>query len=417
MKNLNEYMMGFLLVLLSMCIGFGVIACEGPSGSEGPQGLEGAEGPVGPAGEDGSMMYSGEGEPDGSIGDIDDYYLNQDTGELYGPKDEDGWGDPGVVLMGDDGEDGTHIHSGSGSPDASLGVVGDFYIDVANQNLYGPKTDSGWGSPIDLNGADGVDGKDGSQFYSGTGSPDASLGATGDYYFDTANKDLYGPKTDSGWETPINLSGDDGQDGADGQAGSQIYSGSGAPDASLGTVGDYYLDKTNYDLYGPKTKPNKVSDGWGNPLNLKGADGSDNVTRYIYPNSIDFTSTYNKSFSLNAIGINSDEDLVNHIFLVYLKYEDFSLEGTIYYQLPGYGYNEDTFYATYHYWSESLGQANLSIIKQDGPGEVYNELEIVRIEAGDYDYPSYKVAEQHIIPDHLDTSNYQAVAEFYGFYK
>ncbi|MGM0546118.1 MAG: hypothetical protein ACQEST_05290 [Bacteroidota bacterium] len=78
------------IVLSVLLVSLIALACEGPSGSEGPQGAEGPEGPVGPAGEDGSMMYSGEGEPGDNVGDIDDYYLNQNTGELYGPKEEDG---------------------------------------------------------------------------------------------------------------------------------------------------------------------------------------------------------------------------------------------------------------------------------------------------------------------------------------
>ncbi|RZK63467.1 MAG: hypothetical protein EOO95_13415, partial [Pedobacter sp.] len=33
----------------------------------------------------------------------------------------------------------------------------------------------------------------------------------------------------------------------------------------MGAVGDYYLDKTSYNLYGPKTET-----GWGVALSLKG---------------------------------------------------------------------------------------------------------------------------------------------------
>ncbi|WP_440999083.1 hypothetical protein [Fodinibius sp. SL11] len=141
-----------LVVLMLM---LGIAGCEGPAGEQGPQGTEGPQGPVGPAGDDGSMMYSGQGVPDASTGETGDYYLDTDTGELYGPKDDNGWGNPIIVLKGEDGEDGSQIHAGSGAPDPSLGDLGDFYLDQANYDMYGPKTENGWGSPINLKGADG----------------------------------------------------------------------------------------------------------------------------------------------------------------------------------------------------------------------------------------------------------------------
>lgn len=125
-------------------------------------GEQGPEGPVGPAGEDGSMMYAGKGAPGNDIGDAGDYYLNQNSGALYGPKDANGWGDSIIVLKGEDGtngqngKDGSVIHSGTGTPAGSLGKSGDFYLDKASYGLYGPKTGSGWGTPINLQGPPGT---------------------------------------------------------------------------------------------------------------------------------------------------------------------------------------------------------------------------------------------------------------------
>lgn len=45
--------------------------------------------------------------------------------------------------------------SGSGVPGAGLGVDGDFYIDTATYNMYGPKTAGSWGSPTSLIGPTG----------------------------------------------------------------------------------------------------------------------------------------------------------------------------------------------------------------------------------------------------------------------
>lgn len=42
--------------------------------------------------------------------------------------------------------------SGSGAPTSGTGSDGNFYIDTAAGQLYGPKTSGTWGSPISLGG-------------------------------------------------------------------------------------------------------------------------------------------------------------------------------------------------------------------------------------------------------------------------
>jgi hypothetical protein len=44
------------------------------------------------------------------------------------------------------------LWSGTGAPASGLGIDGDYYIDSAANALYGPKTDSGWGSAVTLGG-------------------------------------------------------------------------------------------------------------------------------------------------------------------------------------------------------------------------------------------------------------------------
>jgi hypothetical protein len=69
---------------------------------------------------------------------------------------------PGTA--GPPGDDGLTILNGSGAPGAGLGSNGDFYIDTAASDIYGPKAGGAWGSPTSLlgaNGADGIDGIDG----------------------------------------------------------------------------------------------------------------------------------------------------------------------------------------------------------------------------------------------------------------
>jgi hypothetical protein len=72
----------------------------------------------------------------------------------------------------------------------------------------------------------------------------------------------------SGTGTPFDLKGAAGATGSTGAAGSQIYAGATVPAPGLGVAGDYYLDKTTYMLYGPKT-----ANGWGTPVLLQGPQG------------------------------------------------------------------------------------------------------------------------------------------------
>ncbi len=299
MYRLSRIMTLLVIIILPVFMG-----CEGPQGPQGPQGPEGPEGPVGPAGENGSVMYSGQGAPSTDIGGNGDYYLNTDTGEMYGPKDDSGWGNPIIVLKGEDGQDG--------------------------------------------------------------------------------------------------------QDGQDGKDGSQIQSGSGAPDASLGVVGDSYLDKDNYDLYGPKT-----DSGWGSPLNLKGADGNANVTRYIYP-GYEFSST-NYETTVTITGIESKAEMRESSWNVYLVVK--ASNDDIYYDhIPGVTQLDDKYSVT-HIWKSSDSEMDLEIRLEEGGGWEYDQIEVVRIEASNTeDQTNKQIGRNTIIPDHLDFSDYDAVAEYYNFY-
>jgi hypothetical protein len=114
----------------------------------------------------------------------------------------------------------------------------------------------------------GADGKAGSIIYSGSTTPLTATGVTGDFYLNSSTGLLYGPKTAAGWGAGVSLKGTTGATGATGAAGSKTLSGTGAPATSLGSNGDFYLNKSNYLLYGPKTDA-----GWGAGLNLQGPVG------------------------------------------------------------------------------------------------------------------------------------------------
>ena len=297
MKKFSRMIFGIILVFAV------VIACEGPSGSEGPQGPQGEVGPIGPAGEDGSVMYAGPGVPTTDIGQAGDYYLNTNTGEYYGPKDSDGWGNPIIVLMGEDGEDGAN--------------------------------------------------------------------------------------------------------------GSQIYSGNGAPDASLGVEGDYYLDKDNYNLYGPKT-----DSGWGAPINIKGADGNANVTRYIAPGH-DFSAVYSNRITIGSV---SKDDMLASGWLVYLV-DASSLSNTdeFFYLIPGPAslVNTDVTYNVRYFYRDASNyvEFQISAVGDNTNANSFERTEIVQIKESSREDLRKVLSNDSIIPGSLDTSNYQEVANYYGFYE
>jgi hypothetical protein len=115
----------------------------------------------------------------------------------------------------------TILH-GSGAPGKRKGVVGDFYIDDRSHSIYGPKPANGWGRPTSLIGPAGPAGPAGASgspnpsglslrqpylILNGTGPPLASTGVDNDFYVDTSTTQLYGPREDGMWGSPISLTG------------------------------------------------------------------------------------------------------------------------------------------------------------------------------------------------------------------
>jgi hypothetical protein len=146
-------------------------------------------------------------------------------------------------------------------------------VKCGKDGAVGPAGNTGATGAVGPAGPAGTDGAAGSVIYSGNTAPAVSKGAVGDFYLDTSTGLLYGPKTANGWGTGFSLKGANGATGATGAAGSTTLSGAGLPAVNLGKTGDYYLDKTNYLLYGPKT-----ASGWGVPINLRGPAGPQGPT-------------------------------------------------------------------------------------------------------------------------------------------
>ena len=68
-----------------------------------------------------------------------------------------------VGSTGAAGADGKTVLNGSGAPSGGTGVDGDFYINTAANEIYGPKASGAWGSATSLVGPTGPTGATGSQ--------------------------------------------------------------------------------------------------------------------------------------------------------------------------------------------------------------------------------------------------------------
>ena len=182
---------------------------------------------------------------------------------------------------------GSAILSGSGAPDASKGEKGDYYLDITTSDLY-TKTETGWGAtPImnlrGLQGNPGTNGQDGQTPRIGdngnwwVGNTDLNVRAQGNPGRDGQNGQTPRIGDNGNWwvgtedtgKPARGAQGNPGRDGQNGADGSKIYADNGSPANSVGSIGDYYIDKEAKIFYGPKTATGWPTTGislTGNPI-------------------------------------------------------------------------------------------------------------------------------------------------------
>lgn len=136
---------GEYLVVWSVVGPPGARGAKGPTGSTGPAGPAGPVGPEGPVGpSDGSTVLSGQGQPTASVGKTGDFYVNLQDWSMWGPKAGDTW-TLGTALIGPAGPIGPRGPSGGSGPQGPQGPTG----------ATGPQ------GPIGLTGATGPQGAPG----------------------------------------------------------------------------------------------------------------------------------------------------------------------------------------------------------------------------------------------------------------
>ena len=80
----------------------------------------GGSGTPGPAGSDGKTVLSGLQNPDVTIGNVGDFYINTNTFQIFGPKTVAGWGNP-TSLIGPQGQLGAQGPPGNQGPPGTSG--------------------------------------------------------------------------------------------------------------------------------------------------------------------------------------------------------------------------------------------------------------------------------------------------------
>ncbi len=222
----------------------GPIGAMGPQGPEGPTGATGATGPQGPEGQagaagvsggDGKTILNGTVVPDDSQGVDGDFYFNTATSQLFGPKAGGVW-PAAVSLVGPTGAAGATGATGPQGPQGEPGPIGA----MGPQGPEGPSGATGATGPQGPEGqagAAGVSGGDGKTIINGTVAPEASQGMDGDFYLNTATSQLFGPKAAGAWPTAVSLVGPTGPAGATGATGPQGPQGEPGPIGAMGPQG------------------------------------------------------------------------------------------------------------------------------------------------------------------------------------
>ena len=164
------------------------------------------------------------------------------------------------------------ILSGQGQPENTKGEDGDYYLDLANADLYGPKTKGTWGAPaLNLKGVAGKDGKDGKDGANGTNGQNGAtprIGNNGNWW--VGNTDL-GVKAQG-------IQGQKGQDGRNGQDGQNGQNGRDGATPRIGDNGNWWVGDQD------TGKPARGEQGKRGIPGANGRDGNNGFTPYIGEN-------------------------------------------------------------------------------------------------------------------------------------
>lgn len=120
---------------------------------------------------------------------------------------------------------GNTILTGTVDPVGATGANGDYYIKLVGgvpTTIFGPKAAGAWPAGVGIKGADGAagangaNGANGNTVLYGTPAPGGGTGVDGNFYIDTDDHIIYGPKAGGVWPAGVSLVGPAGAAGAPG---------------------------------------------------------------------------------------------------------------------------------------------------------------------------------------------------------
>jgi hypothetical protein len=227
----------------------GAQGIQGPQGAQGPQGLQGVKGATGATGGVGPAGATGAAGPQGPQGAQGLPGATGPTGAT-GPQGLQGAQGP-QGIQGAKGATGT---TGSQGPIGLTGATGQTGA-TGSAGPQGPQGPAGATGATGQQGPQGVAGPQGAQGVPGAVGPTGPQGATGS----TGNPGPQGPVGPAGTvgsQGPAGPAGSQGPQGVPGANGARWFADGDFPDASLGTIGDFYIDVLSGDMY------EKKSSGW-----------------------------------------------------------------------------------------------------------------------------------------------------------
>ena len=209
-------------------------------------------------------ILSGKGQPDNGKGEDGDYYLDLTNAKLYGPKTQGAWGESSLDLKGlpgkdgKDGKDGQNGQDGQPGRDGQNGTNGESPRIGENGNWWVGNTDLG----VKAQGAPGQKGQDGQPGRDGQNGTTPRIGDNGNWWI--GNEDTGKPARGTQGQK-----GQDGQPGRDGQNGA-------AP--RIGDNGNWWVGNED------TGKPARGAQGERGIPGENGRDGNNGFTPYIGPN-------------------------------------------------------------------------------------------------------------------------------------
>ena len=209
-------------------------------------------------------ILSGQGQPDNGKGEDGDYYLDLTNAKLYGPKTQGAWGGPSLDLKGlpgkdgKDGKDGQNGQDGQPGRDGQNGTNGESPRIGDNGNWWVGNTDLG----VKAQGAQGQKGQDGQPGRDGQNGTSPRIGDNGNWW--VGNEDT--------GKTARGSQGQKGQDGRDGQNGRD------GATPRIGDNGNWWVGDQD------TGKPARGEQGERGIPGTNGRDGNNGFTPYIGPN-------------------------------------------------------------------------------------------------------------------------------------